>query len=148
MKKEKIMPIAMLVFAVLAAYGACLPTGVAVYDLSQSLEPFRCSYFNLVEGVNGSISLPMAAMGACTNLMSAGIYLAVKKPRMLNFMKPVALGSVVLSVVPILWKDPVIMLVPNMLLPIALIGEYVVIYYMEKGKKEKETPKLTGKRKK
>ena len=148
MKKINWMPILLVVFAVIAVYVACMPTGVAVYDLAQSKEPFHCTYFNLLEGVNFSISLPLAALGASMTLITAGIYLVVKKSNMLSFIKLVSMVSSIMAVVPILVKDPVIMLVPNMLLPIAMIGEYVVAYYLEKKTAAPEVVQLTGKRKK
>ena len=146
--KNKLKPILLVVFAVIAVYVAAMPTGVAVYDLEQSKEPFYCTYFNLLEDVNFSISLPLAALGASVNLMSAGIYLVNKKTNLLSFIKLISIVSAILAVVPILVKDPVIMLVPNMLLPIALLSDYVVAYYLEKETAAPEVVQLTGKRKK
>ena len=148
MNKKNLMPILLIAFAVIAVYVACMRGGVAVYDLAQSKEPFYCTYFNLLVDVKGSISLPLAALGACVNLMTAGIYLAVKKSNLLSFMKLASIVTSILAVVPILVKDPVILVVPNMLLPIAMIAEYVVAYYMEKQTAAPEVVKLTGKRKK
>ena len=148
MKKINWMPVLLIVFAVIATYVACMPNGVAVYDLAQSKEPFYCSYFNLLEDVNFSVSLPLAALGTCVTLMSAGIYLAVKKVQLLSFMKLISIITSIMAVVPILAKDPVITLVPNMLLPIAMIGEYMVAFSMEKKTSAPEVVKLTGKKKK
>ncbi len=148
MNKKNIQPVLMIAFALVAAYTACMPAGVAVYDLAQSPEPFRCTYFNLVEDVQGSISLPVAALCACINLMCAGIYLAVKKTNLLSAMKILSVAAAVLAVVPILVKDPVIQLVPNMLLPIAMLAEYVVVYYMAKKEEVPVVAPLTGNRKK
>lgn len=148
MKKIKWMPVLLIVFAVIAVYVACMPTGVAVYDLAQSKEPFYCTYFNLIENVNFSIALPLAALGAGMTLMTAGIYLVVKKFNMLSFIKLVSMVTSIMAVVPILVKDPVITLVPNMLLPIAMIGEYVVAYYMEKKTAAPDVVVLTGNKKK
>ena len=146
--KKKLLPVLLIVFAVIAVYVAAMPNGVAVYDLAQSKEAFYCTYFNLLENVNFSISLPLAALGACMNLMTAGIYIVVKKPNMLSAIKLVSIVSSIMAVVPILVKDPVITLVPNMLLPIALLADYVVAYYLEKKTAAPEVVQLTGKRKK
>lgn len=146
MKKKNFQPILMIAFAVIAVYIACMPTGVAVYDLAQSPEPFWCAYFNLVENVKGSICLPAAALCACINLMTAGIYLTVKKNNLLSTMKILTMVSAILAVVPILVKDPAIQLVPNMLLPIAMLAEYVVVYYMAKKEEVPAVAPLTGKR--
>lgn len=148
MNKKKWLPVLLVAFAVVAVYVACMPSGVAVYDLAQSKEPFYCTYFNLVEDVNFSISLPLAALGACMSLMTAGIYVVVKKFQMLSFIKLISMVSSIMAVVPILVKDPLIMLVPNMLLPIAMIGEYVVAHYMDKKTAAPEVVVLTGKNKK
>jgi len=147
-KKKNWMPVLLVAFAVIAVYVACMPNGVAVYDLAQSKEPFYCTYFNLLEGVNFSISLPLAALGACMALMTAGIYVVVKKFQMLSFIKLVSMVSSIMAVVPILVKDPVITLVPNMLLPIAMIAEYVVAYTLDKKTAAPDVVELTGKRKK
>ena len=148
MKKIKWLPVLLVVFAVIAVYVASMPAGVAVYDLAQSKEPFYCTYFNLLEDVSFSFTLPLAAMGACMTLMTAGIYVVVKKSNMLSFIKLVSLITSILAVVPVLVKDPVILLVPNMLLPIVMIGEYVVAYYMEKKTAAPDVVVLTGKKKK
>lgn len=148
MNKKNLLPILLIAFAVIAVYVGCMPNGVAVYDLAQSKEPFYCTYFNLLEDVNLSISLPLAALGACLTLMTASIYMVAKKPQMLTFIKLASIASSILAVVPILVKDPVIMLVPNMLLPIAMIGEYAVAYYMAKKSAAPEAVKLSGKHKK
>lgn len=148
MKKIKWMPALLIIFAVIAVYVAAMPTGVAVYDLAQSKEPFYCTYFNLVEDVTFGISLPLAALGAGLNLITAGIYVVRKNRDMLSFMKLVSIVSAIMAVVPILVKDPVITLVPNMLLPIAMIAEYVVAYDLEKKTAAPEVVQLTGKRKK
>ena len=148
MKKMNLKPILLIVFAVVATYVACMPQGVAVYDLAQSKEPFHCSYFNLLTDVKAAISLPLAALGACVNLMTASIFLAVRKPKLIAFVKVLSMAVAVLAVVPILVKDPVIQLVPNMLLPIAMIAEYVVAYDLVKQTEIPEPVKLKGKRKK
>ena len=148
MNKKKLLPILLVAFAVIAVFVASMPTGVAVYDLAQSKEPFYCTYFNLLEDVTLSITLPLAALGASMTLMTAGIYVVVRKFQMLSFIKLVSIVSSILAVVPILVKDPVIMLVPNMLLPIAMIGEYVVAYYLDKETAAPEVVELTGNRKK
>ena len=116
--------------------------------MAQSKEPFYCTYFNLLEDVNFGISLPLAAMGASVTMMTACIYVVIKKSNMLSFIKLVSIVTSIMAVVPILVKDPVLMLVPNMLLPIAMIGEYVVAYYMEKKTAAPDVVVLTGKKKK
>lgn len=148
MKKKNIKSILLIAFAVIAVYVGCMPTGVAVYDLSQSPEPFRCSYFNLVEGVTGGICLPAAALCACIILLTAGLYLTMKKVGMISAVKILSMASAILAVVPVLMRDPAIQLVPNMLLPIAMLCEYAVAYYMEKKEKKSAAPTLAGKLKK
>ena len=148
MKKIKWMPILLVCFSAIAVYVACMPTGVAVYNLAQSKEPFYCTYFNLLEDVNFGISLPLAAMGASVTMMTACIYVVIKKSNMLSFIKLVSIVTSIMAVVPILVKDPVLMLVPNMLLPIAMICEYVVAYNMEKKTAAPDVVVLTGKKKK
>ena len=145
MKKMDWKPVLLVVFAVIAVYVAAMPNGVAVYDLAQSREPFYCTYFNLLEDVNFGISMPIAALGACVNLMSAGIYLARKKTNLLSFMKLISIVSAIMAVVPILVKDPVLTLVPNMLLPMALLADYVVAYDLEKKTAAPEPVELKGK---
>ena len=93
MNKKTIMSVLLVLFAVLAVYVAFMPGSVAVYDLSQAKEPSYCTYFNLVEDVDFSGTLPLAAMGACLTLITAGIYVVVKKFQMLSFIKMVSMAA-------------------------------------------------------
>lgn len=139
--------ILLIVFAVIAVYAACMPGSVAVYDLEQSQEPFYCTYFTLVEDVTGNICLPVAALCACVTLLHSGVYLALKKTHLLSPLKIISMGGAILSVVPILIRDSAVQLVPNVLVPIALLAVYVTAFYLQK-QKEVNTAPLTGKRKK
>lgn len=145
MNKKTMMRVLLVLFAVLAVYVAFMPAGVAVYDMTQVKEPSYCSYFNLVEDVNFSGTLPLAALGACLTLICAGIYVAGKKSQLLSFIKLVSMAVSILAVVPVLAKDPETLLVPNVLLPIAMIGEYVVAYYLDKQNAEPEVVQHSGK---
>lgn len=149
MKKANVKQILLIAFAVIAVYTACMPGSVAVYNLEQSTEPFYCTYFALVEDVTGNICLPAAALCACVTLLLGGIYVTMKKTHLLSTLKIFAMAGAILAVVPILIKDSAIMLVPNMLVPIALLGEYVTAYYLQKQtQKQAVAAPLTGKRRK
>ena len=145
MNKKTWMPILLVAFAVMAVYVAFMPAGVAVYDLTQAEAPFYCTYFNLVEDVDFSGTLPLAGLGACLTLITAGIYAVAKKTRLLSIIKPVSMASSILAVVPVLVKDPAVLLVPNVLLPIAMIGEYVVAYCLNEKADGYEAVRLSGK---
>ena len=144
MNKKTMMSVLLVLFAVLAVYVAFMPTAVAVYDMTQVKEPSYCAYFNLVEDVDFSGTLPLAALGACLTLITAGIYVVVKKFQMLSFIKIVSMAASILAVVPVLAKDPETLLVPNVLLPIAMIGEYVVAYYLDKQTDAPEVVQYAG----
>lgn len=145
MNKKTMMSVLLVLFAVLAVYVAFMPTAVAVYDMTQMKEPTYGTYFNLVEDVDFSGTLPLAAVGACLVLITAGIYVVVKKFQMLSFIKLVSMVAAILAVVPVLAKDPETLLVPNVLLPIAMLGEYVVAYYLEKKGAQPEVVQHAGK---
>ena len=145
MNKKTMMYVLLVLFAVLAVYVAFLPSGVAVYDMTQVAEPTYCTYFNFMEDVNFSGTLPLAAVGACLTLISAGIFVVLKKVNLLSFIKMVSMAGSILAVVPVLAKDPETLLVPNVLLPMAMIGEYVVAYYLEKQGAEPEVVQHAGK---
>ena len=145
MNKKTMMYVLLVLFAVLAVYVAFMPSGVTVYDMTQMTEPTYCTYFNYMEDVNFSGTLPLAALGACLTLVTAGIYVAIKKFQMLSFIKMVSMVVSILAVVPVLAKDPETLLVPNVLLPIAMLGEYVVAYYLEKKGAQPEVVQHAGK---
>ena len=144
--KKNWKSILLIAFAIVAVYIACLPSSVAIYDLTQIREPLYCSYFNLVENVVGNICLPVAALCACANLMTAGIYLALKNKFMIPVIKLLSMASALLAVVPVLVKDPAIQLVPNVLLPIAMLAEYAVAACIPQKQTTSVESPLKGKR--
>lgn len=145
MKKASIKQILLIAFAAIAVYTACMPGSVAVYDLTQAREPFRCTYFTLVEGVTGGFCLPLAGLCSCVTLLMSGIYVAAKKQNLLSGIKILSMVGAILAVVPILIKGTEIMLVPNVLLPIALLCEYVAAGSLQK-KESAPVVELKGKR--
>ncbi len=144
MKKTDVKRILLLAFAAVAVYVCFLPNSVVVYSLAQNVVPAYCSYFTLVEDVAGSICLPAAALCACIVLTLSGIYAVSKKQSLMSAVKIISMAGSILAVVPILLKDGTVQMVPNVLVPIALLAEYVVAYYL--GKKTEPEPSLSGKR--
>ena len=145
MKKLNIQQIILLAFAVAAVYISSMPGSVTVYDLTQIQEPFRCSYFTLVEGVTGSICVPAAGLCACATLLLGGISVALDKKKMLSAVKILAFAGACLAVVPILFRGSQITLVPNALMPIAMLGEYVMANYLQK-KEQSADREIRGER--
>lgn len=145
MKKANIKQILLIAFGVIAVYTACMPGSVSVYDMTQIKEPFRCTYFTLVEGVTGGFCLPLAGLCSCVTLLMSGICVAAKKQNLLSGIKILSMVGAILAVVPILIMGNQIVLVPNVLLPIALMCEYCVANSMQK-KENTPVVELKGKR--
>ena len=131
---KTLLPVAL---AALAVFVAWMPNSVTIHHMPQDgMEPLPsvyCSYFTLLEDVAGAISLPAAALCACICLMLAGIYAVIKKKGLMTAVKWFAVISAILSVILILvMRNSTILIVPNMVVPIAMMVEFAVAHYLTK----------------
>ena len=123
-------------FAVLAVFIACMPNSVTVFIMPQEgaepLAPVYCSYFTLLEEIAGAVSMPTAGLCACICMMLAGIYAVNKKRGLLTVIKWTAGVGAMLAVVPILMRDTTALVVPNLIVPMALMAEFALTHYLSK----------------
>lgn len=138
MKKPDLKHLILVACAALAVFICFLPNSVTVFTLPQEnmepVAPAYCSYFTLVEDVQWAVSLPFAAVCACVCLMFAGIYAATKKNGVLTALKWTALAGAMLAVVLVIVKNETVQMVPNMIVPIALMVEFGLAHYFTKMK--------------
>lgn len=136
MKKPDWKRLLLVALAALAVFICFMPNSVTVYTLPQDgaepVAPVYCAYFTLVEDVDWAISLPFAAVCACVCLMLAGIYAVIKKNGLLTAIKWTAMLSAVLAVVLVLVKNDTVQMVPNMIVPIAMLVQCALAHYLGK----------------
>ena len=150
MKKPDMKHLLLAVMAVVAVFFACIPNAVTVYfrpqEGAEPIAPVTGSFFTLFEGVQGATSLPAAGLCACVTLLLVGIYLAIRKTGLLTAVKWLSFASAMLSCVLILIRSEDYFIVPNVMVPIAMMIEYGICIYMTK--KQTETDKKTNLRRK
>lgn len=136
MKKPDIKQLLFILLPAVAVFVAALPSSVQIFPVNanqaEAVPPFTCSYFALIEDATGAIALPCAGLCAGIALMLAGIWAANKKPGLAAAVKYISMAASILAVVPILLKGTEIMVVPNVLVPIALLAEYGVAHAISK----------------
>lgn len=149
MNKPNIKQILFLLLPAVAVFVAAMPSSVQIFpvtaDQAAPVNPFACSYFSLIEDAYGAIALPCAGLCAGITLMLAGIWTVNKKPGLVTAIRCTAMAGAVLSVVPVLLKDTELLIVPNVLVPIALLAEYVAANSVSK-KDDTAEKAMTGRR--
>lgn len=119
MNKNKLLNVAMVALPALGLMAASTPTAVMVFDPSDSTTVY-CSYFDLIEGYEWAVILPLAGLfcGVCLSL--ASIQCFVKSEKWLRGIAVVAFLSMTLAVLPIMMKGQRVIL-PNVVLPITML---------------------------
>ena len=142
MKKPDMKRLLLILFAVVAVFFACTPNAVTVFiqpeEGAEAVAPVYCSFFTLIEDVRGAISLPVAALCACINLLLAGIYVVIGKKGLAVSMKWLSLAAAIISCVLILARTEGYVIVPNLLVPVALMCEFVLCTYLTKEPKQED----------
>ena len=90
------------------------------------------------EGVKGAVSLPAAVLVSCVNLTLASLCVALKKKKLLGAIKITSMLGAGLAVLPILIHEANVMLLPNVVVPIALMAVFFDVYAMTNRKEAKE----------
>jgi len=136
MKKPDLKRLLVVALAALAVFIACMPNSVTVFIMPQEgvepVAPVYCSYFTLLEDITGAVSLPTAGLCACICLMLAGIYAVNKKRGLLTVIKWTAVSGAMLAVALILVRSATTLVVPNVIVPIALMAEFALTHYLSK----------------
>lgn len=135
MNKKKILPIALVVLPLVSMMIAFLPN--AVKYLYPSGEITYMTYFGMTEGVKTAVCMPAAviAIGICIFFSMA--YSISGKAFWLKAISGPSFAAALLAVMPFLTPDE-IKAVPNVLVPILMMAEWIVAYAM--GKNVETTP--------
>ena len=143
MKNRDWKRIILLVCSIAAMVLACMPNSVTVYMNSPEGEPIvaKVSYLTLVEDVKTGIALPTAVLVAGVNLTLVSIFVARKKQKLLTAIKITSLLGAGLTVLPVMIRSEEVTLLPNMLVPIALMVVFFDAYNMAKKAEKTNKPK-------
>lgn len=142
MNKKRLKTIFLVLLPVFAAGMAVNPGSVMLYDSAQDKLTY-CSYFALLPEGTFRISTVLAGLLACLSGGLAITYWVSKKERVVKAILYTSLIGATLAAVPIL-IDGAIRVLPNVGVPILLIAQAAVAYFIPE-KKEKEGKKLNGK---
>ena len=145
MKKRTLWSILLIVIPVVCMMTAGSAGSVMVYSPEEDITSFY-SYFDLIGETQIGFSLPLAALLCGISLMLAVIECFAKHPGWLKATAVASFGCMFCAVLPLLLRGQIIVL-PNMLVPIAMGGECLLAWYLaripeEAGKKNKKAPRL------
>ncbi len=141
MNKKRIKTIFLVLLPVLAAGMAVNPGSVMLYDTVQE-KVSSCSYFALLPEGNFQIATVLAGLLTCLSGGLAITYLVGKKDSVAKAIVYIALAGATLAAIPILINSQIRVL-PNVGVPILLIAQAAVAYFIPE-RKSKEGKKLNG----
>jgi len=143
MKKRAVLQSLLILFPILAVALATTPDSVTVFDtVTKQVQVF--SYFDLIPESNLQMLPPLAALSSAVSGILAAVYLGKKKQAFLKGTGYAAVTSATLAAIPVVMQNQ-IMVIPNVGLPIFMVMQFGVSYYLQK--KELEVPqKIEGKR--
>jgi len=148
MKKNKLLNVLLILLPVMAIALAFTVDSVTVFDpVTGTTEHY--SYFSLIPRTSMAILPPMAALLCVAAEVLAVIVVVKKKTGCGRWLKWVSFAAAMVAVTPILLRGEELLVVPNVLLPILMLAEYVILYFKAKtqtaeqtGKKPKSGPRL------
>lgn len=146
MKKQTILKSLLILLPILAVGLATTTDSVLVFDTLSGVAEYY-SYFDLVPVVNLQMLPPLAAMLSLVSGIIAVIYMAKKKEWCLKGILGTTFVSACLVAIPIVQQGEV-RVVPNVGLPIFMIIDCLVAYYILKHPdkaEEKKAPRLKKK---
>jgi len=130
MKKKLIMQTLLILFPVLAVGLATAGDSVTVFDtVTRQTQYF--SYFDLLPVTNLRMITPLAALLAAASGIAAAVYMAGKKSDVLKAVGYLALASSCVACIPLILREQVLV-IPHVALPIFMIIQYLVSYYVGK----------------
>ena len=136
--------VAAKIFPVLAVGLATTVNSVVVYDALAGSTAYY-SYFDPIPVANLQTLPSLAALLSVVSGVLAAIYLAKKRAGLLKACGYVAFASAVAASIPVAIRGDV-MVIPNAGLPIFMLAEYAVSYFVgklpEKEEKKPKAPKL------
>lgn len=135
MKKKVILKALLVVFPILAVGLATTVNSVTVFN-TVSGETQYFSYFDVLPIANLQMITPLAALLAALSGIVAAVYMATKRHALLKIVSYAALASAVVAVIPIVLREE-ILVIPNVGLPIFMMVEYCIGYFLGKEDPEK-----------
>ncbi len=144
MKKKIILKSLLVLLPVLAVGLATTVNSVTVFDTVSGTAEYY-SYFDLVPVENLQLLPPLAAVLSLVSGILAAIFLGKKKEGFLKASGYAAFAAAAAAALPVALRGEVLV-VPNVALPIFMLMQYGVTYFV--GREEKEAAKKLPKRKK
>lgn len=125
MKRNKMVNVLLILLPVMAVALASTVDSVTVYDaVAGKTETY--SYFSLVPNATMQILSPVAALLCVAAAVLAVISVAGKKVGCARWLKWISFAAAVAAVAPILLRNEQLIVVPNPLLPLLMMVEYVL----------------------
>ena len=140
MKKQTLMKALLILLPILAVGLATTTDSVTVFDSVAGTTEYY-SYFDLIPVEGLQMLPPFAATLSLISGILAAVYLAKKSLRCLKGAGYTAFAAAVAACIPVMIRGEVLV-VPNVGLPIFMIGQYLVTYFAAK------MPQQTGENKK
>ncbi|MBQ8835383.1 MAG: hypothetical protein IJ001_10765 [Oscillospiraceae bacterium] len=140
MKKETLMKILLVLLPILAVGLATTTDSVTVYDPAAGTTEYY-SYFELLPVGSFQMITPLAAILSAASGLLAGAYAAAKKEGLLKGIVGVSFCSATLAALPIMLSADVKIL-PNVGLPIFMVIQLFLAYYMLKKPKTEEARRI------
>ena len=152
MKKKVILKVLLIVFPILAVGLATTVNSVTVFNTVTG-ETQYFSYFDVLPVANLQMITPLAALLAALSGILAAAHMATKRQSLLKAVAYAALASAAVAAIPMVLREE-ILVIPNVGLPIFMMIEYCIGYFLGKEpdeknvkiKKTKKAPKGKGKK--
>lgn len=142
MKKKTFFKILLVLLPIMAVALATTVNSVTAVNSATGTTAYY-SYFDLIPDESMQLLPPLAAtLCIVTGVLSIGAVVS-KKEWWLTAVKWLALAASIAAVMPILLRGSDTMILPNVGLPILMLGEWVVAFYAAKTPDEgKQAPRL------
>ena len=130
MKRRAILQSLLVLFPVLAVGLATTSDSVTVFDTVSGQTSYY-SYFDILPVGNLQLITVVTALCSVFSGVLAAVYLAKKKEMWLKGAGYAAIASATLAAIPVVLRNQV-MIIPNVALPIFMIMQFGVAYYLQK----------------
>ena len=136
MKKKVILKALLLVFPILAVGLATTVNSVTVFNTVTG-ETQYFSYFDVLPIANLQMITPLAALLAALSGILAAVHMATKRHALLKAVAYTALASAAVAAIPLVLREEVLV-IPNVGLPIFMMIQYCIGYFLGKEPDEKD----------
>ena len=145
MKKETLMKILLILLPILAVGLATTVDSVLVYDTQLGTTEYY-SYFDLLPVGTFQLITPLAAVLSGVSGLLAAAFVAVKKQGLLKAVVGTSFCAATLAGLPTMLSTD-IKIIPNVGLPLFMVAELFLAYYMLKKPQQQEQKKAQKLRK-